>query len=133
MSNKTTEWKRIKLSNESIDFSGATSSEMETDGDSFISLALRLRSGRLIRIRKSDYATILEEPSIPMVTKYLAKTSSGLQSVFNSKAEADQAVYGIEDAEVIEQLIPERIRINRTPILVSPSGERSAAAAWTDT
>lgn len=102
---QTTEWKQLRLSDEKPDFSGALRAHLECGGDQFIALTLKLRNGRTIRIRKNDYSICIEEPVIPTITKYLAKTEHGLERLFDEKEKAEEALLGVE-GEVKEVIMP---------------------------
>ena len=101
-----TEWKRIDLSKDRLDFANASSSELESDSNGyFISLTMKLKNGKTVRIRKNDYSVLLEEPVIPTFTKYLATTDKGLKHLFDSEDAANAALQGL-DGDVKEVAVP---------------------------
>lgn len=114
MSAKQTEWKRIRLSKERIDFAGITDSSIEHDEDCFLALTLKLKCGRTVRIRKADYGVSLEEPVVPMQTKFLARTKQGLEKAFDSEILARDAIHGL-DGEITEINVPVENHENDLP------------------
>lgn len=111
MTTKNTEWKRVSLSKDNLDFTGALHSSLENDGDSFISLSFTLKSGRKLRIRKNDYSVCIEEPVVPMMTKYLFKTDVGIKTLFDSREEANAAMRAVNcDSEVEEIKVPFEVK-----------------------
>lgn len=114
MSSKSTEWKKINLTQDPLDFTGTTSSELEVADGSFISLKLKLKSGRVVRIRKNDYSINIEEPVIPVQMKYLARTTTGLERLFDKEEDAQTAISGV-DGEVKQVAVPLNNELNSLP------------------
>lgn len=104
--NKVTEWKRLALSKEKIDFSNVRSASLDLDGDSFVSLTFSLRDGQVVRLRKSNYDVQVESPVIPMETIYQVKVGQ-LSTTFKSKQEAEEAL-GSMDGDIEEIQIPKQ-------------------------
>ncbi len=106
--NKQVEWKRLSL-DKTLDFSGALSSQLEHDGDQFISLTLKLKNGQLVRIRKNDYSVSVEAPVIPTEMKFMAKIG-GVSQLFNTKEEAEKALEGFDDAQFEAVKVPKETK-----------------------
>ena len=115
MSSKITEWKRIDFSKEPLDFSGALRADLENDGNALIALTFHLKNGRTVRLRKSDYTVVVEEPVIPVQTKYIAKSKTGLTLLCDSHEEAEKALSGIEDGEIVQTIVPKQEKETEIP------------------
>lgn len=108
MSTKQTEWRSVDLSKEELDFSGALFSHLENTQGSFVSLTLKLKNGRTVRIRKNDYSTVVESPVVQMVTHYVVKSKHGLSAVFTDEHEAARAHEEIDGSELSEIQVPKK-------------------------
>lgn len=105
MSTKQTEWKSVDLSKNMLDFSGASSAQLEQQNGNLLSLTFKLKDGQTVRIRKNDYSVTVEAPVIPMITKYTVTTKDGLTKQLTSKAEAEELAEKLE-AEITEVHVP---------------------------
>lgn len=102
---KTTEWKRVDLSREKLDFSNASYAHIENESGGFISLTFILKSGLTVRIRKSNYDVCVESPIIPTEKIYTAKIGM-LTTSFKTREDAEKAIQDYSDGEIIEDEKP---------------------------
>ena len=105
MSTKQTEWKAVDLSKNILDFSGASSANLEQQNGNLLSLTFRLKDGKTVRIRKNDYSVTVEAPVIPMITQYTITTKDGLTKTLTDEREAKDLAEKL-DAEISETHIP---------------------------
>lgn len=105
MSTKQTEWKAVDLSKNILDFSGASSAQLEQQNGNLLSLTFRLKDGKTVRIRKNDYSVTVEAPVIPMITQYTITTKDGLTKTLTDEREAKELAERLE-AEISEVHVP---------------------------